>query len=72
MRLYKLGGGEWDIELILQVGNAFCFGFAAAVSEEDEGDSFRLKVAKGIGGARECGGGAEKDAVDAGRTSAWL
>jgi len=65
VRLDELGSGEGDIESILQVGDAFGFGFAAAVGEEDEGDSLGLEVAEGFCGAGEGGGGAEEDSVDA-------
>lgn len=70
----ELACGEWDIEFVFEVGNPFCFGFAAAIGEEDEGDAFGLEVAESFGGAGECGGGAEEDAVDAdiGSVYDWL
>lgn len=64
--LYDQGCVEVDVEFRGEVGDALCFAFAAAVGEEDEGDSFALQVLEGFGGAGERGGGTEEDAVDAG------
>lgn len=43
----------------------------AAVCEEDKGDLLGMEEGEGFVGARDGGGGAEEDAVDAGDVSLW-
>ena len=57
---------ERHVEEAAELVHALGFVFAAAIGEEDEGDVVGLEVGEGGVGAREGGGGAEEDAVDAG------
>ena len=64
MGLYEHGGIEGYFEELAELLYTFLFRLAAAIGEEDEGNTVGLEVGKGAVGAGERFGGAEENAVD--------
>ena len=44
VRLHDHVLAQWDLEFLLEIGDSGCFGFAAAIGQEDEGDLLVLEI----------------------------